>query len=236
MVRKIIIAHRGYHTQVQENTIEAFEKAIEIGADMIEFDVRKTRDNILISYHDQFINSQAINKLTYQQLNAIASLAGFDIPTVDQVIEFTKNRIKLVVELKENGYEKQIAQLLLENLNPEQFIIISFKFQALKKIKNNYPQVRVGLLLSRESSRTIIFLIRFLGLGLLEFLIGLKPDILLPNFNLLKSGLIKIKSREPKPVFVWTVNEEKHLQEFLNSTDIQAIITDKSDLATMLQR
>ncbi|NEO48474.1 MAG: hypothetical protein F6K55_31940 [Moorea sp. SIO4A3] len=82
MLTNRIIAHRGASNCAKENTIEAYEKAIEFGADLIEFDVIITKDGVLISHHDTMIANQAISQLSFAEINRIAGQQGFRVPTV----------------------------------------------------------------------------------------------------------------------------------------------------------
>lgn len=70
----MVIAHRGASALApHENTLEAFQIAIDLKADMVEFDVRKTSDNILIVFHDETIDGRKIGDMTYNRINDIAS-------------------------------------------------------------------------------------------------------------------------------------------------------------------
>ncbi|NEN96454.1 MAG: glycerophosphodiester phosphodiesterase [Moorea sp. SIO1F2] len=97
MLTNKIIAHRGASNCAKENTIEAYEKAIELGADFIEFDVRITKDGVLISHHDPMIANQAISQLRFAEINRIAGQQGFRVPTVEEILRLTRNKIKLAV-------------------------------------------------------------------------------------------------------------------------------------------
>ena len=66
----MVAAHRGVAAGAAENTIEAFTNAIAIGADMIEFDVRMTRDGELIAFHDARVNGIAVGSLTRDDIEA----------------------------------------------------------------------------------------------------------------------------------------------------------------------
>ena len=70
----MVIAHRGASALApHENTLEAFQIAIDLKADMAEFDVRKTSDNILIVFHDGTIDGRKIGDMTYNRINDITS-------------------------------------------------------------------------------------------------------------------------------------------------------------------
>ena len=133
ITKKLIIAHRGAPSYAKENTINSFKKAMALRADMIEFDVRRTKDNVFIVYHDGFIQGKPINEWTYKEIRKIARDQGFDLPTVEEVLKWSKGRIKLDVELKEEGYEKGIVELLSKYLKEGQFVITSFNDSSLKR-------------------------------------------------------------------------------------------------------
>ena len=90
---KLIVALRGAPNDARENTIESFETAIALGADMIEFDVRRTKDKVLIAYHDESLQGKPVRELTFKAISQIARNQGFDIPTVEEVLRFTRGKI-----------------------------------------------------------------------------------------------------------------------------------------------
>ena len=65
---------------------------------------------------------------------------GFDIPTVEEVLKWSRGKIKLDVELKEEGYEKEIVELLSGYFEEDQFVITSFNDASLRVIKERYPR------------------------------------------------------------------------------------------------
>ena len=98
-----VIAHRGASALAEhENTLEAFQIAIALRADMVEFDVRRTSDNVLIAYHDPAIDGKRICDLTYNRINDIARQEGYRVPTLVEVLDMCKGKIHLDIELKES--------------------------------------------------------------------------------------------------------------------------------------
>ncbi|MCP2731986.1 glycerophosphodiester phosphodiesterase [Limnofasciculus baicalensis] len=231
MMKKLIIAHRGFHNSATENTIEAYQKAIEIGVDGIEFDVRKTKDDILISHHDEIIYNKYISNLTYEQINKIAADKGFTVPTVEEVLKITKGKVKLFVELKEEGYEDDIINLLLKYLNLEEFIVISFNVRSLKLIKSSYADVKTGLLLRTKKAKLLGFIIKIFSFLPSSIIFGVNPDILLPHVDGYSLELLKFAQREQKNIVLWTVNDEVMIGKFLKDNIVQGIITDSPDVA-----
>ena len=225
----MIIAHRGASSLAKGNTVESFEKAITCGSDMVEFDVRKTKDSIFIVYHDKLIHDKLISELKYQQVKKIDA----DIPTFEEILKLTQGKIKLDVELKEEGYETKIVEMLLRYFKENEFVITSFNDNSLRKIKNSYPHLKVGLLLGKDKPKKLIAT-RISELFPIKRAIHAKADFLAPHWKLLRWGFLRRAKNNNKPVFVWTVNDEKMMKVFLKDDRIEAIITDKPDLAASL--
>jgi len=229
----LIIAHRGAPGYAKENTIESFEKAMALGADMIEFDVRRTKDNVFIAYHNGSIQGKPIKDLTYEEIIQIARNQGFDIPTVEEVLKCARGKIKLDVELKEEGYEKEVVELLSRYFKEDQFVITSFNDSPLKTIKDIYPDIKVGLLLGKFKNSLWMRIPEFFPMKRYK---KAKADFLVAHWKLLRFGLLERAQRSHKPVFVWTVNDERMMWKLLNDRRVYAIITDKPDLAVPLRK
>lgn len=233
ITQKLIIGHRGAPGYAKENTIASFEKAMTLGADMIEFDVRRTRDHVLIVYHDDSIQDRPIKDLTYEEVSQIGRNQGFDIPTVEEVLKWSCGKIKLDVELKEEGYEKGIVALLSRYLEKDQFIITSFNDPSLRIIKDNDPDIKVGLLLGKSKGP---FLSGISELFPIKRCNKAKADVLAAHWKLLRFGFLDRAERNNKPVFVWTVNDEGMIWTLLHDRRVHAIVTDRPDRAVSLRK
>src|SRR4030066_1210555 len=111
------IGHRGARAYEPENTLRSFRKALEIGVDAIEFDVRKTRDNHLIVIHDADVKRTTNGKglvadLTLKQIKELSTEKNEKIPTLEETLNFIDAKTKMLIELKETGYEQQILELI----------------------------------------------------------------------------------------------------------------------------
>ena len=132
----MVAAHRGVAAGAAENTIEAFTNAIAIGADMIEFDVRMTRDGELIAFHDARVNGIAVGSLTRDDIEAGA---GVRPPLLTEVLSACAGRVKLDVELKEDGYVPEVMAALKAISDPGEFIVTSFLPSAVGAAKIAFP-------------------------------------------------------------------------------------------------
>jgi len=204
-----------------------------LGADMIEFDVRRTKDNIFIVYHDEFIKNKPIKALPYGKINKMVRTQGFSIPTVEEVLKYTRGKIKLDVELKEEGFEKEMVELLSKYFKEDQYVITSFNDSSLKIIKDNYPKIKVGLLLGKFRAP---LLTRISELFSMKRYKKARADFLVAHWRLLRVGFLERAQRSHKPVIVWTVNDEKMMVRLFKDRRVYAMITDKPDLAVSLRK
>ena len=134
-----ISAHQGGGEVYPEQTYEAFDHAARSGAEYVEFDVRRLADGTLVCYHDPA-------GLTYGELCAHA---GYEVPTVRRVLELVAGRCRGHIDLKDAGYETEVAALALDSLGPDGFVVTSMEDRSLRRIADAFPGVATGLSLGR---------------------------------------------------------------------------------------
>jgi glycerophosphoryl diester phosphodiesterase len=195
--------------------------------------VRRTRDHVLIDYHDDSIHDRPIKDLSYEEISQIGRNQGFDIPTVEEVLNWSCGKIKLDVELKEEGYEKGIVALLSRYLEKDQFLITSFHDSSLRIIKENDPDIKVGLLLGKSRGLLVSGISELFPIKRCN---RAKADFLGAHWKLLRFGFLDRAERNGKPVFVWTVNDEGMMWTLLHDRRVHAIVTDKPDRAVSLRK
>jgi glycerophosphoryl diester phosphodiesterase len=235
MKKTIIIAHRGASAFARENTIESYQRAIELGADMIEFDVRRTKDHVLIAHHDAFMEGKPVRDLVYKEMSKMARNQGFSIAALEEVLQCTRGKIKLDVELKEEGYEKEVVDLLSRYFQKDQFVVTSFRDSCIKRVKENDPEIKTGLILGILKPGNLIFtrLSEFFPIRRCK---KARADMLVPNWELLKFGFLERVKRKNIPVFVWTVNDEEMIRKLLHDGRVAGLITDRPDFAMLLRQ
>lgn len=234
MKEKLIIAHRGDTTSAVENTIESFRNAVRKGADMIECDVRRTKDGLLVLHHLETVRDIPIRDLTWNDILKFNKKNGFEIHRLEDAVKSAAKKIKLDIELKEGGYENQVLSLAKRHLSCDEFIVTSFNDASIKTIKSNHPEVKAGLLLGVDSSRGM----SPAKLAKLLFLRNIKAtgaDFLVPHWSLMKLRLFRRIKKCGKPLFVWTVNNKKMMQQLLRDDAVRGIITDKVEVAVALK-
>jgi glycerophosphoryl diester phosphodiesterase len=118
-----VIAHRGAHNGIPENTLAAYEAAIEMGVDFVEVDLRTTKDGHIVSIHNKRIDSYVTNRrhglvseMTLDQLKQldIGSRVGTQwsnerIPTFEEILEICKGKVGIYLDLKDASVEQVVS-------------------------------------------------------------------------------------------------------------------------------
>jgi glycerophosphoryl diester phosphodiesterase len=158
-----IIGHRGGVAGYPENTLTIFEKAVELGADGVEFDVQLTKDGKLVVIHDEWIDrtmtgSGLLKDYTLSQLRQMSAGELFSpnfkdekIPTLAEVLEVVKDLEVINIELKNflpyPSLEEKVLKLVDQFELRDQVIISSFNHYSLQKVKKLQPEIKTGALL-----------------------------------------------------------------------------------------
>jgi len=139
----IKIAHRGHSHDKKDNSIMAFESAIEFNFDMIEFDIQLTKDNILIIYHDTFINDVPISNLSWNEVHFI----DLDIITLQDFFLKVDTKIPLYIDIK--GINVKICDYIhafFQNKNVADIYFASFDLRILDKLHELNPKYNLGFI------------------------------------------------------------------------------------------
>lgn len=141
----LCVAHRGASGYYRENTLEAFEKAYEMGADAVELDVHKTRDGVIVVYHDKSIKvgsqKEAIADLTYKQLIK----ADKYICTFQQAVDcIRKTDMMMLVEFKTTGIAGQVIEIVEAGQMVDRTMYSSFNLNILQEVKQLCPEADVS--------------------------------------------------------------------------------------------
>lgn len=230
----LIVAHRGATEAAYENTIAAFEAAIKLGADLVECDLRRTADGCYLIHHDPRIGRAAIARCASSEVRARGRALGYEVPTLDELLEVISGRIGLDLEVKEGGYESAVVDFLLKRISPDRFVITSFNAESIKTIKRRFPEIRCGLLLPKPSShdRSMIADERS------RFLTGIRDlgaDFVAPHWRRIGLDALPTRVEEDLPLWVWTVNDRGALKTYLSERSVEAVITDRVELALALR-
>ncbi len=210
------IGHRGAKGYVAENTIASFQKAIELGVDMIELDVRLSKDGIPMVIHDETIDrtthhSGFVNQFTAEFLQSIG------VPTLKDVFDLVENRCAINIEIKVFEATKPVLEVLKNTKFPQEKIIISsFNWDVLNVCRFEERSNSLGVLteLSIEEALTFAKKINAYSIN--------------PYFKLLNHENVKNIHQNGFKVFPWTVNNPDDIT-FVKSLNVDGIISDFPD-------
>ncbi|MFN3150615.1 glycerophosphodiester phosphodiesterase family protein [Bremerella sp.] len=225
-----IMAHRGASSKAPENTLAAFQQAIEDGADWIELDVQETSDGQVVVMHDSDFMKLSKNPIkiwdaTTDDLKDIdigtwysTDFADERVPTLAEVLALCKDKIGVNIELKYYGHDEMLEQRVADIVDQQgmndQVMAMSLKREGVMKMKSIRPQWKVGLLMSVAAGN----------------LSKLEADFLAVNASFADVLLIDQAHDNGKQVFVWTVNDAATMSTMM-SRGVDGILTDKPELA-----
>jgi glycerophosphoryl diester phosphodiesterase len=234
----VIFAHRGASSHAPENTLAAFQLAIDHGAKAIELDVQLTKDQEVVVFHDSHLNRTTdgtgkIKDYTLSELKNFSAGISFcpafqnvKIPSLAEVLDVLPPDILINIELKNNqspldGLPSRTAGLVREFRAQNRVLISSFNFIALSRFKKELPSVPCGRLL--DSKLMVNFFSSFPGL-LAKF-----QSVHL-SYKSLNPRVIASFKRAGKKVFTYTLN---HTQDILTAVNmgIDGFFTDDPGFA-----
>ncbi len=210
---------------VLENTIESVQKAIELNVDGIEIDVFKSKTGELVVYHDPFLsrlsNSNAfIEQISLDSIKKIELIGGYFIPTLKEIVDIIPEKIFLNIELKGQDTAFETNKIIINYLNTynfpmSKFIISSFRWDELKKIRSFNKDIPIAILVD--------------SLYKIDDAIKLAKQInavaLNPNKEFITKEIVnKIQSKNIK-VYPYTINTPRNIRK-MRSMGVDAIITD----------
>ena len=155
MKKFITYAHRGASEYCPENTFMSFYMGMQMGANGIETDVQRTKDGVLVLFHDDTLTrvtgqSGTVADYTYRELSEFfVKKDGLvdKIPTLSDFLEhFAFRNITFAIELKVGGCERDIADMIFKYGIEDRVVVTSFNIDYLRAFKNHAPTVRVGYL------------------------------------------------------------------------------------------
>ena len=163
-VAPVVTAHRGYSAAAPENTLPAFQLAIDQGCEWAELDVQMTRDGVVMVTHDTSLRrctgcNENIYDLTYNEVRKLDAgrwfgqkYTGAKVPTLEEVLDLCKGKIQLNIEIKPNAatpeLEAETIRIIREKGFAQDCTITSQSYETLCKVKELAPEIRTGYILA----------------------------------------------------------------------------------------
>jgi len=142
-----VIGHRGIRGLEPENTLRSYRRAIDLGVDYVECDVRRTSDGRLVLMHDEDVarttdGSGRVADLTFDAIRSLDAGHGERVPTLDELLALAKGRCGLHIELKTDAVEQVLAQVVDENMLPS-VVLTDFDTERLAQLRRLNADVAI---------------------------------------------------------------------------------------------
>ena len=222
-----VVGHRGGPEDTAvENSMEAVEQSITAGAGYVEMDIQRTRDGQYVVFHDENFSRftherRAVHEMTLAEIRELdlgeksnGRFSNVRVPTLEELLERTRGRIGIFLELKGRSADQQMADDAVAAVKRhdmlDRVVVISLKYELITGIEERHPEVTSGF-------------IYFLSFGDTAHLVG---DYLILEEDAATSDTITQIHEAGKRAAVWTVNTEESMQKFVN-WPVDAVITDR---------
>lgn len=220
------IAHRGAKAYEPENTLKAFQKALDLNADGIELDVHLSADGHVIVIHDETIDKMtngkgAVNSFSLSELKSFRIADQYEIPTLKEVFDLVNKKCFINIELKNADTLTKVVSLIHEyisdkNWSYEHLIVSSFDWNALQEVHNLDSKIPIGVLAETNLDLAV------------AFAETIKAKAIHPYYHLLNEENTKAIQEKGFLVLPWTVNIKEDIQK-IKSYKVDGIITDFPD-------
>ncbi|MDH5816347.1 MAG: glycerophosphodiester phosphodiesterase family protein [Candidatus Nezhaarchaeota archaeon] len=220
--RVSVIAHRGASAYEPENTLRAIRRALDLGADMVEVDVRATRDGHIVVIHDATVDRTTsgrgyVKDMTLEELKRLDAGLGERIPTLQEVISLVKGRAGLVIEIKVPGIEEKVLKIVNDHKLHDDVIITSFHHPTLLRVKGLMARVRTGIIIASRPVRPV------------QLALDAKSDAIFPKYIYLDLEVVEEAHKQSLSVYPWTVDNLEDAR-LLIEMGVDGIVTNKPDI------
>lgn len=226
MNRILKIAHRGASGYEPENSLIAFQKAIDLKADGIELDVHLSSDGKLVVIHDETIDRTTngngeVNTMSLKELKSFKINNSQEIPTLIEVFDLVNKHCFINIELKGIGTAKPVIDLIKQyskekSWHYNDFLISSFDWNMLEETRILSPKIRIGVLTEESIDDALAFAKK------------IKAFSINPDYTLLTKENVALQQENGFAVFPWTVNTKEAIQK-IKSFKVNGIISNFLD-------
>ncbi len=202
----MIMGHRGAAALEPENTLLSIERAMEIGVDAVEIDVRLSEDKEIVVIHDSTVDRTTngtgpVSSYALKEIKKLDAGKGERIPTLDEVVDLIGNKVRLVIELKEEGTERKVVKLIKRNNLYDNVYVISFWHSLVKAVKKMDSRIKTGVLLVGCPVDACIAT-------------RASANALVMKYTFVNRKFVQIAHKEGLKVFIWNIDDQQLLKAY----------------------
>jgi glycerophosphoryl diester phosphodiesterase len=212
------IGHRGAKRELRENTLAAFRRAFERGADAVELDVHATRDGVVVIHHDPELGPEfgplaggAIAGLDWIDLEGVGLPNDLGVPTLAQLLAIVPASATVYVEIKGERIERLVADVIRDSMT--RCAVHSFDHEAVRRMRDIAPEIPRGILFDR---RPVDVVASMAATGARD---------VWPEWHLIDLGLVDCVHEAGGRVIAWTVNSADAVAN-LGAIGVDGLCTD----------
>ena len=247
-------AHRGGAQVVPENTLFAYRRALELGADIIELDVYSTADNHIVVLHDRTVDRTTdgrgdVKKLTLAELKKLDAAyrfspdrggtfplrgKGITVPTLEEVFrEFPNVPVNIEIKDADSLIPELLAELVHRYKREKLTLVVSSYEAALKRFRDLSPETYTGF--TPSEARRFVFLEREDEKTYRPPAEALQVPIRSGGIEVVTPQTVARAHRHGVEVHVWTIDDEQSMRRLVRM-GVDGIMTDRPDLLTKVVR
>jgi glycerophosphoryl diester phosphodiesterase len=252
--RPLVIAHQGGELLAPSNTMTAFQQAVDLGVDVLEFDIHITKDGHLVTIHDPTVDrttngSGFVHELSLNEIQALDAGYHFEdldgdfsyrgkgvyIPTLEEVFKSFPN-MRMVIEIKDDNPSSKIKEIseklwgLIQKYNKENQVVVASFDQKILDQFNQISEGKVALSAGEEEIKKFVILKKLFLANLYRpsadaFQIPTKQSFI----NLASPSIMKEAQRRNVHIQYWTIDDKETMRSLLKD-GANGIITNRPDL------
>ena len=218
------IGHRGTRALVDENTMESFQRAAEIGVDMIEFDIQRTRDGVFVIMHDDTVDRTTdgkgrVDQMTLEEFKLLKTRSGYTPPTLDETLVWlAANSLGFILDFKvpDPNFARDLVKVIEDrNLIPRA-VFESMLPEVAGEVEKIKPEAITAIY--PENQLGMVFLADKYHIDQVSY-----------NWHLATPGQVCLAKARHHQVLVWTVNS-RGLIRWFSLLKVHGIMTDDPNL------
>jgi len=221
-----VTGHRGAAGLEPENTLRSIRKAIALGVDRVEIDVRVTRDGRLVVIHDETVDRTTnghgyVKDFMFDDLRKLDAGKGERIPTLEEVLKLTKGKVTLQIELKAPEATEPTIRLVERERAEREVIITSFMHELLRKVHDLNPALRTGALFFDVQG------------DICQKALDVKSEAIHVYYRNVDSKLVNEAHKRKLKIAVWNPDEREDMKRMIG-LNVDVIGTNRPDILLRL--